>query len=1326
MVTGSINNADAISATGNAVVLQAGNNFTNSGTITAGGTAASVYVGSSFANSGTIRSNGGTALSLMFSCTCNTGTNSGTIAGSSVGLSLLSGTLINTGTITASGTAALLNSYATIDNRAGGVISGNSAIATSSGSAGIITVYNAGTINGNVNIATTSSFVFGTGNTYVASTGGILNGNLTLGNSDKLVTTLTGAGTSGYAGINGTVYASNSVLRYDVTADSSATLANHAGFSTVGYQVAGGTTLTLGTSGTMSSTVNLAGTGNVVLNGSVATSNAAALASTSVIQSGTNVPSTTLTITNNGTLASTRNSTASTTGTVTLPAGYATTGTVGTTFINNGTVSFTDTTGSASVYDAVSGYSVVNNGTIKATGGAGVSATTLNNTGSIIATGDALQLNNSTISNSGAITSTAGAAIRSFVYYGTGDSVTNLAGGTISGVGTAVQMIGGVLSNAGIINGTVNLGYSPFGGTNSVTGAYVANGGTINGNLVFGSGNDLLIETEQGLGVTGTIDGGAGTNWLGHPHSGAATVTLGGALPTGFAGEFTVAAGASSQVTITGPSAYTGTIYISGDGTIVNQLASSGIVTGLSSAGGFYAPYNTVELGGFSNRANIGGVSLNTANFSNSATIGSSSQSSPAVALSTNNGLAFSNSGTILGTANSVALTALTAANSTVTNSGTIVGGLGVTIYSSYATTGVGNLSITNSGTISGATVMVYGLNTAVYGAAYNGGAVSLGNSGVINNDIYLSGSKTTLINTGTIVGNIVTNSANNSIAMNGAFSGAISAGQGTNTLSINGGSQSAPVGFTSVSGISSLTQSGGFATLSGTGSFGTAVLTGGRLVGLAGSMMNASSFTVGSGATFGSAGRVNGNVTVSGILSPGASPGTMTVNGNVTLNSGSTSLFEITPTVSDKLNVTGKVTIQSGSTLQIAASAPVKVGSTLDLISASGGVNGSYDTVTGLAGTLRTLANGDLGLLVQFADVATYTPQVRRTIAYVNNAMAAASAPAALFPALSSLQDGNAAPIAGAFAQLTPEPYADALQIGTETALSLAGNARTIGEGEARGDTHLFAFGQMLGSMRQFASNEEQGVSHATVNGFGALGGLGVGGAGYAVAAYAGWMDQNQGIAALGASTHARGVVGGVAARFGGATRITLSAAYDNAHALTRRNVPDAGVISASYTLPSWSFDASLSRALPLGGGWVVRPQLGTTWVMTSHDAIAEASMHPFALSVAKADITQGFVDAGLGFETAPEATGPWRRFLTLGLRYRTQGDQAEAIAALAGYTPGLVALGVGRDRLDATLAVGVDYQLAPGAVLFLNGSGELGKESKRESVTAGLRFRL
>lgn len=1338
MVTGSINNTGSISATGNAVQLFAGNSFTNSGTITAGGTAASVYANSSFANSGTIRSTGGTGLSLMFSCTCSTGTNSGTIAGAGVGLSLLAGTLVNTGTITASGTAALLNSYASIDNRAGGVISGSgTAIAMNSGSAFYVNVYNAGTINGNVNIATTSSFIIGTGNSYVSAAGGVLNGNLTLGTGDKLVTTLTGAGTSGYAGINGTVYANNSVLRYDVATDGSDTLANHAGFSTVGYQVGSGATLTLGTSGTWGSTVNLAGTGNVVLNGSVATTNASALATTSVIQAGTSVPDTTLTITNNGTLSSTRNSTSSYVGTVTLPT-YVSSGSTGTSFINNGTISFTDTTGSASVYAAVTGYNVVNNGTISATGGAGAVATKLTNTGSITSNGDAVQLNGSTVTNSGTITSTASAAIRSLSYYGTGDSVANLAGGTITGVGTAVQMSGGVLSNAGTINGNVNLGYTPYGGVNGVAGIYIADGGTLNGNLTFGNGNNYLVETGSGFGVTGTITTGLSTNWIGHQRSGTATVTLGGALPTGFSQEFVVAAGATSRVTVTGSSGYTGDLHVGGDGTIVNQLATTGTVYGLGTNGAGYTPYATTEMAAFVNQANVGAVSLNTGGFANSATIGTSGMTGSAVYLTTAKGFTFSNSGTILngGTlgAAAVLLTGTTTASSTIGNSGTITGGLNAGITAAKGT----SVDINNSGTITGYPAWSYvydpitgvyrvdTISTAVTASASGAQSLTLTNSGVISGGINLTGSDVTLVNTGTIAGNITTGTGNDSIAMNGVFAGSVDGGAGTNTLSINGGTQSAPVAFTSVSNIATLTQTGGFATVSGTGTFGTVALTGGRLVGLAGSVLNAGAFTVGSGATFGSAGTVNGNVAVSGILSPGASPGTMTVNGNVTLNGGSTSLFEITPTVSDKLNVKGTVTIQSGSTLQIAASAPVKVGTTLDLISATGGVSGSYTSVTGLAGTVRTLANGDLGLLVQFANPAGYTPQIRNAIAYVNNAMAAASAPAALFPALSALQDANAAPIAGAFARLTPEPYADAMQIGTETALSLAGTARSIGEGETGGPTHLFGFGQMLGSLRQFASNEEQGVSHATINGFGALGGLGVAGANYAVSAYVGWVDQSQSIAALGASTKARGAVGGVAARFGGATRITLSASYDAAHALTRRTVPDVGTISTSYALPSWSFDASLSHAMPLGGGWLLRPHIGTTWVMTSHDAIAEASMHPFALGVAKADMTQGFVDAGLGFETAPDAKGPWRQFLTLGARYRAQGDQTTATAALAGYSSTLTALGVGRNRLDATMALGVDYRLAPGASLFLNAAGELGKEGKRESVTAGVRFRL
>jgi hypothetical protein len=415
---------------------------------------------------------------------------------------------------------------------------------------------------------------------------------------------------------------------------------------------------------------------------------------------------------------------------------------------------------------------------------------------------------------------------------------------------------------------------------------------------------------------------------------------------------------------------------------------------------------------------------------------------------------------------------------------------------------------------------------------------------------------------------------------MNGAFAGSVDGGAGTNTLSINGGTQAAPVAFTSVSNIATLTQTGGFATVSGTGTFGNATLTGGRLVGLAGSVLNAASFR-GQRRHLRLGRHRERQCHRQRHLSPGASPGTMTVNGNVTLNSGSTSLFEITPTVSDKLIVNGKLTILSGSTLQIAATTPIKVGTTLDLISATGGVNGTYDTVTGIAGTARVLANGDLGLLVQFANPAAI-PRRCATPSPMSTCHGRQQRAGRPVPRAERLQDGNGAPIASAFARLTPEPYADAMQIGTETALSLAGNARrwvraTGGRRISSASARRWAACASSPATRSRASAMPPSTALARWAGW--RGGRGLCRVGLCRLGRSGSVDRGSG-----RLDQARGVVGGVAARFGGPTRITLSANYDNAHALTRR-VPDAGTISTSYALPSWSFDASISHALPLGG---------------------------------------------------------------------------------------------------------------------------------------------
>ncbi|MDZ4197738.1 MAG: hypothetical protein U1E27_00470, partial [Kiritimatiellia bacterium] len=71
-----------------------------------------------------------------------------------------------------------------------------------------------------------------------------------------------------------------------------------------------------------------------------------------------------------------------------------------------------------------------------------------------------------------------------------------------------------------------------------------------------------------------------------------------------------------------------------------------------------------------------------------------------------------------------------------------------------------------------------------------------------------------------------------------------------------------------------------------------TTVSTGTLLVN--GSLGGAGAVTVANGATLGGSGVIGGNTTVNGTLAPGTSPGELTFEGNLTLGSGSTSVFEI------------------------------------------------------------------------------------------------------------------------------------------------------------------------------------------------------------------------------------------------------------------------------------------------------------------------------------------------------------------------------------------------------------------------------------------------
>ena len=124
---------------------------------------------------------------------------------------------------------------------------------------------------------------------------------------------------------------------------------------------------------------------------------------------------------------------------------------------------------------------------------------------------------------------------------------------------------------------------------------------------------------------------------------------------------------------------------------------------------------------------------------------------------------------------------------------------------------------------------------------------------------------------------------------------------------------------------------------------------------------------TVDLGATLGGSGTIGGATTVNGILSPGNSPGVLTL-AELALGSTSTTLMEITGTARggeyDGLTITQPGGLGYGGTLSLSLTTTFTDNTTFDLFAFSGLMSGSFSSVTatGSYGSL-TFTNDGLGV---------------------------------------------------------------------------------------------------------------------------------------------------------------------------------------------------------------------------------------------------------------------------------------------------------------------------------------------------------------------------
>ena len=561
-----------------------------------------------------------------------------------------------------------------------------------------------------------------------------------------------------------------------------------------------------------------------------------------------------------------------------------------------------------------------------------------------------------------------------------------------------------------------------------------------------------------------------------------------------------------------------------------------------------------------------------------------------------------------------------------------------------------------------------------------------------------------------------------------GNFTGSADGGAGTNAVTLSGGSATAPIAFQNLGGFESLAISGGVATVGGSAELGSIDMTGGRLIGLAGSTIAARQIAVGSGATFGSAGTIVGDISVAGTLSPGASPGTMTVTGNVDLASGSTALFELASTASDTLIVSGGVSIASGATLTLTGDRPLTPGAALDLIVAGGGITGSFSTInqpSTILGFLRQAADR-IQLFGQF-DAAGFNPQITTTIRYVNAVLTGGQASAGLIAALPSLLTGGNATNGAAFARLNPEAYASATQIGLENGLALAKAGRAGASAGPATERGLYTFGQALGDWRPLDGSAAQGTARAKTRSYGALGGIGFGTADASLGGFVGYLDSRQRIADLAARTNANGVVGGLVGHVATAG-FDLSAllAYDGSHANTQRALPGGSTATGRYHLHSWVGDAALGYAMPLGASWSLKPEAGLTYISTRRGSAAERDGGAFALDVLRRASHATFVDGSVtvrGGMATGSTVHPW---LSAGVRHQLNGRATLATAGFIGADANLSVRGVRRQATLATAGAGLSIDLTPRLGLFASYNGEFGNEGTGNNLNGGLKLRF
>lgn len=536
------------------------------------------------------------------------------------------------------------------------------------------------------------------------------------------------------------------------------------------------------------------------------------------------------------------------------------------------------------------------------------------------------------------------------------------------------------------------------------------------------------------------------------------------------------------------------------------------------------------------------------------------------------------------------------------------------------------------------------------------------------------------------------------------------------------------------------------------------------------GSIASSSSVTVAAGARLGGSGALPTTVINGGILAPGNSPGTLTVNGNLTLGAGSVYEAEIQGAVSDRVNVTGTATL--AGTLKI-----IPLGGTYvfnrpyTLLSAAGGRTGTFSPVdvTGTFGAGVAMAMGYTATDVQLTlapkqltptvgapNSAGFAPANAYSVATaIDTAVAAGGDPSLLF----AIYNLPAAAIPAAINQLSGEIHTAAPAM-----------ANVAADQFLRAMLDPMAAGRLGASAAGTGSATFSGLVHRGTEKTGVASQLDA--SGYSVwASVFGSHGRTNGDAAIGSAqraiddTHlATGIdmrltpdtIAGLAIAGGkarallpgsvgkvdadvfqagiygtmqlGPVKLGAAGGYASLDNDISRGIPALGsTLSSSYATTAWSGRLQASAAALTWNGLSLSPLAALQATHIRNPATVEANWtgaSAGALALSRRSETAARSEFGLQLDTdglfgGVLATGYVRAAWAYHLQ--REGDLTASLAGLP--SAAFSATGAVTDRNSALIAAGISARLSEHIRLGLNLDGELSANANRIGGSAQIR---